>query len=110
MQTQYDSKMSSKPKFYGSKPTAKLIVCGVLFAILGFPALFFFLDYTVMVAAISSSVIWAIAAVFIIVYVVKRVNYNKSYDYYLSQKWDWEKTAEKEAQELLKRAAALVDG
>ncbi len=109
LEAEHDKLMSSKPVFYGAKPTWKILLISIMLAVIGI-GVFFFLFGISTYAIIAPAIMWGISVLLIVVYIVKRTRYSKDYDYYLSRKREWESTSEKEAQILVAKAAALVNG
>ena len=112
LENQHDSIMNSKPKDYSISPSKYLLIFGILFGLLfGIPFVVCVFDSRVpfyISAALGG--LFAIAVVLLIVYIVKQVKCKKAHEEYLSRKRNWEKTTEKDAIEIRKKAEALVNG
>lgn len=111
LENQHDSLMVSEPIDYSHSPSKYLLILGILLGFFGIPFFVCLADSrTWFIITIAFGVLFAIGLILLSVYIAKSVCCKKEHSKYLSRKWNWKDTIEKEAEEIRRKAEAIVNG
>ncbi len=112
LEKQYEDIMDRRPRDYSIEPSKGWVIYGGLGVVIGICLLLLFLSWRFSPAVYVSigGAVMAIGALLLVVYFVKRKNYNISHGGYLIQLRQWEKTSAEEAEKILVRSERIING
>lgn len=115
MESEYDKLMNREPVLYANSPSKGWLFYGIVGLALG--ALIWVVfgsfagnAYFELFTLIPALVVIGIGAVLLTIFIVKTKKYNKAYNRYYNAKKEWENTSKKEAEEILAKSEAIVNG